>query len=135
MKENTPGVVSNSLLVGAGKSRRLSAIRDKVQPQAITVERQARQFATALRPETQEVLLQAIQLVEQHLAKILNAYPPGKQNTFFKLKYGLKPESIRSLPMQQVFGVLKLNSSNIGQFRRIEKLDFKGKQHPNRTRT
>ncbi len=127
MKENNKVIVSNSLLVGAGKSSRLAAIRDKAQQQSIDINKQPRQFSKQLKLENKAALQHAVNLIEQRMAEILRAYPVGKKNTFFKIKYGIKVDEIRKMSIKQDFHLLQLNSIDIHKFHLIENLDFSGK--------
>lgn len=122
---------SSAVLVGAGKSKRLDALRNKVSlnmdkaPFRVTqksqekIENELSQFAN-------EALEQAKHAIEERISKILNAYPPGKSKTFFKLKYGVDVQMVKRLSLRKVFDILTLNDSEIKYFKKIQHLNIYG---------
>ena len=129
MNENKKNTVNGNVLVGAGKSSRLDAIRKKtVSPNNNTRfdEKQKPRLVTGLNQQTKEALQQAALMMEERMTIIMNGFPAGKKNTFFKLKYGVDSNKINKMAMKQVFSILHLDSSKNRHFRLIEKLDIKG---------
>lgn len=129
MQENKNTSVSGSLLVGANKSSRLAAMRAKamgnVNSQA-PIKKDQKQWTTGLKTEVRNVLEQSEKLIDEKVAVVLNAYPKGKKNTFFKLKYGIKLEKIKMMSRKEVFSLLGLETAKIKQFRLIENMDHNG---------
>ena len=130
MKENNKIPVKSDVLVGAGKSSRLAALSNKVMGQknitALGNNKSQHQFVAGLKPETEKALQQSIKLIEEKITFILNSYPMGKKNTFFKLKHGIDIKKIKEMAMKDVFVLLGLETIKIQQFRLIEGLDSSG---------
>ena len=130
MKENNKVSVDNNVLVGAGKSSRLAALSNKVMGQknitGLSNNKSQHQFVAGLKPETEMALQQSIKLIEEKVTVILNGYPMGKKNTFFKLKHGIDIKKIKQMAMKDVFVLLGLETIKIQQFRLIEGLDSNG---------
>lgn len=131
MTEHKTGRVNEHLLVGVANSSRLAKMREKaglaINKPSLEGKQNKPQFADGLNQQTIDALQQAWALVEEKMADIFNAYPAGKKETFFKLKYGVNSEKIKTMSIKQVFVLLKLDSSIVKNFRLIEKLDSKGK--------
>lgn len=119
-KEKITEAIKSNQLISAGQSSRLAAMSRKVQASTKTLQ----QFNSDVKPDVKTALQQANKLVEQKMGFILNAYPVGKKNSFFKLKYGLSISQINEIEIKKVFTLLKLNAT--GQFKKIEDLDLKG---------
>lgn len=121
---------NSSLLVGVGKSKRLDAIRKKTglakDSNVFSATQNNRQSESDLTQSAKEALKQARLVIEQRMSSILNTYPPGKTNTFFRLKYGVDVKKIYTLPLNTAFDTLKLDASKIQHFKMIENLDFNG---------
>jgi hypothetical protein len=121
---------SNSILVGAGKSKRLDAIRKKVSLGGRNNEfndtQNSQQTDDELTQSAKQALSQARLSVEEKMSSILKAYPPGKANTFFRLKYRIDVQKINTMPLKKVFDLLAIDASNIQHFRMIQNLDYNG---------
>ncbi|NOR72070.1 MAG: hypothetical protein GQ532_20700 [Methylomarinum sp.] len=129
MEENKTTSVRGALLVGTNKSSRLAAMRAKAlgaENLQTPVKKDQKLWATGLKAETKSALEQAEKLVDNKVAVVLSAYPKGKMNTFFKLKYGVKVDEINQMPRKEVFRLLGLETVKIKQFRLIENLDYNG---------
>ena len=118
--------LQSSVLVGVGQSKRLDAMRNKVQNREVSVHSIDKN--ALLQPEIVMVLKQAEHLINQKLQSILRAYPKGKQKTFFKLRYGLAIDKIELLSRKQVFELLKLETVHVKSFRMIQHVNAKGHQ-------
>ena len=133
MKDNKVSVNSN-VLIGAGKSSRLAALNNKAMGQknitGLARNKSRQQFVAGLKPEIEIALQQSIKLIEEKVTVILNSYPMGKKNTFFKLKYGVDLNKIKEMAMKDVFILLGLETLKIQQFRLIECLDSNGNNVP-----
>lgn len=92
MKENNK-VSTSHLLVGSGKSSRLSAMRNKALLPKNRVEldgNKTRQPFVAGLNQQQTIALQKTSIaIEQRMTQILGSYPAGKKKTFFTLKFGV----------------------------------------------
>ena len=130
MKENHKVPVNSNVLISAGKSSRLAALSNKVMGQknitGLGNNKSQHQFVAGLKPETEIALQQSIKLIEEKVTVILNSYPMGKKNTFFKLSHGVDIEKIKQMAMKDVFILLGLETTKIQQFRLIESLDSSG---------
>lgn len=117
--------------MAAGKSSRLDAIRKKAGLQIAGTDLQKKPkhkpFAAGLNQVTKEALQQAELMIETAIESILKAYPVGKQNTFFKLKYGVNIDNIKGLLIKDIFKKLGLNVHKIKNFNLIASLYLDGK--------
>jgi len=123
--ENSP------LLVAAGKSSRLEAIKQKAGLKGATtnVDKKLKKsvFILGLNPVTRDALQQATVMVDERMESIINGYPDGKKNTFFKLKYGVKVDKVKGLLIADIFKLLILDANSIKHYALIEKLYLDGK--------
>ena len=130
MKETIKAPVNSNVLVGTGKSSRLAALTNKALGQknitGLGDSRSQHQFVAGLKPETEMALQKSIKLIEEKVTVILNGYPMGKKNKFFKLKHGVDINKIKEMAMKDLFVLLSLETTKIQQFRLIESLDSSG---------
>jgi hypothetical protein len=131
MNENNKVSAASHLLVGSGKSSRLSAMRNKALLPKNRVElddNKIRQSFVAGLNQQQTVALQKTSItIEERMALIMGDFPSGKKKTFFKLKFGVNAEKIEVMAIKDIFALLTLDSAKIQHFRLIENLDVKGK--------
>lgn len=131
MNNLTKSNENSHLLVAVGKSSRLDAIRKKADLVAdpVVVNKKHKPFAqvSGLNQQSKEALQQAVTMIEYKMNSILATYPAGKKKTFFKLRYGVNPEQVDTLPLQEVFKLLKLDGSGIKYFPLIEKICSDGR--------
>jgi len=122
---------NSHLLVAAGKSSRLDAIRKKAGLQiaetALQKKPKPKPFATGLNQVTKQALQQAELKIETTIESIVKSYPAGKQKTFFKLKYGVNIDNIKGLLIKDIFKKLALDTYEIKHFNLIENLYLDGK--------
>lgn len=120
--------ISDSLLVGSGKSKRLDAIRNKARGVVSPIDKKQNQqsMKVGLNQNTTEALQQAEALIDETMQQLMNTYPAGKRNSFFKLKYGVNAEKIKQMSRKQVFTLLKLDNKKVRNFCLIENLDCSG---------
>lgn len=94
------------LLVGLGKSKRLAAMRLskelKVDIKPIKSKVNLNQNEMAVR--------QARELITQKIAEIKAAYPQGRQNKLFALRYGTE-DKLNQLSLRQLFTLLKITEN------------------------
>ena len=130
MKETEKVTVNNNLLVGTGKSSRLAAMRKKSglanNNTSLDEKQNRQQLVTGLNQQTKDALQQAGIEIEERITLIMNGFPAGKKNTFFKLKYGVDIGKIKVMAMKQVFTLLNLDIKQNRHFRLIENLDVNG---------
>ena len=130
MKETEKANVNNNLLVGAGKSSRLVAMRKKagiaINNTGLDEKQNRQQFVTGLNQQTKDALQLAGIGIEERITLIMNGFPAGKKNTFFKLKYGVDVGKVQEMAMKQVFALLNLDIKQNRHFRLIENLDVNG---------
>ncbi len=122
---------TSHLLVAAGKSSRLDAIRKKAESQIAGTndnkKSKPQSFVTGVDQITKEALQQAQLIIETKIDSIINAYPTGKKNTFFKLKYAVSVDKLQQMLLDDIFKKLELDSKSIKNYRLIEKLYLDGK--------
>lgn len=130
--KTTPANNENShLLVARGKSSRLDAIRKKAglagKPTDLEEKQSQLVIGKGLNQATKEALQQASVLIEDKLNTLMAAYPTGKKNAFFKIKYGVEIEKVKEMSVQDIFKLLKLENKKIKHFLMIENLYLNGK--------
>ncbi len=122
---------SSQLLVSAGKSSRLDAIRKKAGQQIEGAEVNAKAkhqpFVLGLNQQTKDALQQANDNVDKRMESILNGYPAGKKNTFFKLKYGVGTDKVKTMLIKDIFKLLEISSKQLTYYPLIENMDLSGK--------
>jgi len=131
MKENNKVSAASHLLVGSGKSSRLSAMRNKALQPKNRVEldgNKTRQPIIAGLNQQQTLALQKTSIaIDERMTLMMSSYPAGKKKTFFKLKIGVNAEKIKVMAIKDIFILLNLDSAKIQHFRLIENLDLTGK--------
>ncbi len=123
VNENKP------LLVAAGKSSRLDAIRKKaglLVDQQLELDKNQQVLIPGLKQSTKESLQQANSIIDERIATIMAGYSSGKENTFFKIKYGDYPDKIKKKRVVEAFKLLALDSKVIKHFQLIEALYLDG---------
>jgi hypothetical protein len=96
------------LLVGLGKSKRLAAMR---LSKALKVDIKPIKFRVKPNLNQNEVAVrQARELITQKIAEIKAAYPQGRQNKLFALRYGTE-DKLNQLSLRQLFTLLKITES------------------------
>lgn len=131
MKQTTVKSESSQLLVAAGKSSRLDAIRKKTGLQSAETELSKKIkpqiFASGLSQQTKEAIQQAGNMLEERMNSILNGYPAGKKNTFFKIKYGVGTAKVKNMLIKDIFKLLEMDSQQLKYYQLIENLYLSGK--------
>jgi hypothetical protein len=131
LNEESVIISENTLLVPLVKSKKLAAIRKQSQAQQ-TLEKNPVQNAeiptSGQNIEISGLLKAAREQIDARINEIMAAYPPGKKNKMFSLRYG-SPESIKLMAMKAIFSHLGLVKPK--KFALIESLDYFG----NDTRT
>ncbi len=121
----------DELLVALGKSSRLDAFRQKsglpINQAGKVKAYNLHTKAVGLDQQIKEALHQAKTIIEERVDSILNVYPEGKKNTFFKIKYGVDTDKIKGMSMRDVFNLLELDDKRIKHFLMIETLCLSGK--------
>lgn len=129
MKERNRAIVKQRVLVSAGKSSRLAELSNKAGSQKNLIflgNNRQRQFKDCLKPESEIALQQAIKLIEERIAFILESYPIGKKNSLFELRYGVKLDKIELMAVKTVFSLLNLEKTNVRQFALIGNFNSNG---------
>jgi len=131
MKQTTVKSESSQLIVSAGKSSRLDAIRKKAGLQIAGTELPKKTnspiLASGLPQQTKVALQQAGILFEERIASILNEYPAGKKKTFFKIKYGVSVAKIKTMLIKDIFKRLEMDKQQLKHYQLIENLYLSGK--------
>ena len=121
--------VSSATVVNLGKSSRLQAMRDK----AVVAETRAQPGPPANRIDDSGLspeLLLARRMIDQRLAEIWAKLPAGKQNSLFKLRYGVDLEQVRNLPIKRLVKLLQIQEpamQNLAAYmKRMGDLNYNG---------
>jgi hypothetical protein len=76
--------------------------------------------------EAAKELLRARQIIDDEIARIMSAYPEGRKNSLFKLRFGTL-EEIRAMEVRAIFKLLKLDCRR-ANLNRLQKIDYFGKK-------
>jgi hypothetical protein len=85
-------------------------------------------LVSGLNQQTKDALQQANKLFEEKLSFILNKYPAGKKNTFFKIKYGMPVTKVEKILLKDIFKLLAIDTQQIKHYQLIESMYLSGKQ-------
>ncbi len=107
----------NTAIVHLGNSKRLQAMRQKALGQHIKPQEK-------LKTDAQDDLQTARKLIHQRLAEITRHYPAAKQNSYFKIRYGITLDTLKKLSLAEIFKKLEINASLP---EKISKLDYNGR--------
>lgn len=77
-------------------------------------------------------LILARQIIDRRLAEIRAGLPAGKQNSLFKLRYGVDFDEVRNLSIKRVVMLLQIQGSAmqnlVAHMKRIGDLNYNGEQ-------
>jgi len=131
MEDTNKGIVSGQLLVAAGKSGRLDALRKKsglpVNQLGSAKKQNEHSFSDDLDLQTKKALHQAKRVFQETINSIMEAYPAGRKNRFFKIKYGSDAGKVKDMLIKDIFLLLELDGNKIKHFQMIENLHLNGK--------
>ncbi len=131
MEDTNRGIVSEQILVATGKSSRLDALRKKsgqpVNPLGATKKQNQHPFVDDLDQQTKEALHQAKRVFEETMNSIMDAYPAGKKNAFFKIKYGADAGKVKDMLVKDIFKLFELDAKKIKNFQMVDNLRLNGK--------
>lgn len=119
--------VNGVILVAGGKSSRLQQMREKSQtPQTpspvIEPTLPTNHHPTQLPP----ALRLAREKIDHRLAQILNHLPAGKQQSLFRIRYGVDLEQLKQLPIKRILTLLQIQSDKLNDIKHIGDLDYDG---------
>ncbi|NOS87570.1 MAG: hypothetical protein HOP34_03345 [Methylococcaceae bacterium] len=114
-------VSESPLLVPLAKSKKLAALRHSSQPP--DVQKPAPSPRVPHGRGLHDSMAAAKIQVDARIAEIIAAYPQGKQQKLFALRYGT-PESLRQMPFAAVFARLQI--AKPAQFSHIAHLNYWG---------
>ncbi len=124
---------TSSTLLASGKSSRLREMRNKnLNLLASTITNEQKPAQINLKDKIQPELLLAQQLIDQQLATILAGLPAGKQQSLFKIRYGMDLDTLKQQPIHQIVKLLNIQhpqlSSPRGAMKNILQLTYIGQQ-------
>ncbi len=127
MNKQSPNVSEISInLLSEGKSQRLQAMLKKNR--AVHIE------STSVTPEPgnlsrseQALLAEVKRVIDDHLAQVLEKFPPSKRDSLFKIRFGMSRAEMYQLPLKQMVARLKIQESRLPDFKRIADLDYNGR--------
>lgn len=115
-----------SLLVPLAKSKKLAAIRGRLQVPQMLDKSPVQTDETSslgLKKEVNGLLKEARELIDAKIDEILASYPTGKKNKMFALRYGT-PETIKQMKIKAIFSRLAIVKAK--KFALIERLNYFG---------
>lgn len=119
-------VSESSMLVPLAKSKKLSAIRGRLQALQ-TLEKSPVQTdeppSLGLNKEVNSLLKEARKLINAKIDEIMTSYPAGKKNKMFALRYG-SPETIKQMKIKAIFTRLAIVKEK--KFALVESLNYFG---------
>jgi len=114
-----------SLLVPAGKSKKLAAMRSKVQATAAPVVQPTTPvIITELSREAAAELKIAQRLIDETCAGIMSRFPQGKQRRLFNIRFGSEG-ALKTMTIQAAFKTLGIDQQRV-KMRLIAGLDYYG---------
>ncbi len=130
MGQDSKPVSSSQVLVGSGKSRRLSAMAESVQAKKVLQKQSAQLDKSGLmdgiKPGVQQALIEAQHIIGDRIETIMSVYPQNKKNSLFKLRFGVTVDQLFQLKINQIFQILKLDVHQLKSYRLVENLDLSG---------
>lgn len=101
---------SQGLLLSEGKSKRLTAMRNKIRPTPATshLPFATQEIIPGLSKEVATQLEEARKAINNKIIDIMNRYPPGKKHKMFAIKYGAI-DKIPTLSIKQAFMLLGIH--------------------------
>lgn len=117
-------VTEHRVLVAPGQSKKLAAIRQKLQP-AAQMPAPPSPAAFGLNPDAAKELGKARTLIDDRLKQILGAYPEGKKNSLFKIRYGCSVEQLKAGSIKAAFKKLEIDTPTV-DMKSIADLNFDG---------
>ena len=119
-------ISESTLLVPLAKSKKLAAIRKKLQSLQ-TIEKNPVESdevpSSGRNKEVNGLLKEAQKQIIAKIDEIMASYPPAMKNKMFTLRYG-SPESIKQRNMKAIFTLLNIVKTK--KFALIESLDYFG---------
>lgn len=124
---------TSSTLLANGKSSRLREMRNKnLNLSAPAISNDQKPAPANLKDQIQPELLLAQQLINQQLAEILAGLPVGKQQSLFKIRYGMDLDALKQQPIHHIVKLLKIRHPQLlspgGVMKNILKLTYNGQQ-------
>lgn len=114
-----------SLLVPVGKSKKLAAMRSKVQAAvAAVVQPTAPAISVELSREAAAELKIAQRLIDETCAGIMSCFPQGKQRRLFNIRFG-SDDALKTMTIQTAFKTLGIDHHRV-KMRLIAGLDYYG---------
>ena len=114
-----------SLLVPVGKSKKLAAMRSKVQAVVAPVVQPAnRAMNSDLSREAAAELKIAQRLIDETCAEIMSRFPQGKQRSLFNIRFG-SDDALKAMGIQTAFKTLGIDHHRV-KMRLIVGLDYYG---------
>jgi len=114
-----------SLLVPVGKSKKLAAMRSKVQAIAAPVVQPANLNISAdLSRESAAELKIAQRLIDETCAGIMSRFPQGKQRRLFNIRFGSE-DALKTMTIQTAFKTLGIDYHRV-KMRLVAGLDYYG---------
>jgi len=115
-----------SLLVPVGKSKKLAAMRSKIQTAAAApvVQPANRAMNSDLSREAAAELNIAQRLIDETCAEIMSRFPQGKQRSLFNIRFGSE-DALKTMTIQTAFKTLGINQQSV-KMRLIAGLDYYG---------
>ncbi len=115
-----------SLLVPVGKSKKLAAMRSKIQTAAAApvVQPANRAMNSDLSREAAAELKIAQRLIDETCAEIMSCFPQGKQRSLFNIRFGSE-DALKAMGIQTAFKTLGIDHHRV-KMRLIAGLDYYG---------
>lgn len=113
------------LIVAPGKSKKLAAMANKLQPVVVEdLPLPDTDALSGLKPEIAKELAQARKLIIDSINAIMDSYPAGKRKRLFSFRFG-SVDAIKAMNIKAAFKVLGIDNNRVNM-RLIAGLDFYG---------
>ena len=119
-------VNERELIVAPGKSKKLAAMANKLQPVVLVEDLPLPETdaVSALKPEIARELTLARKIIIDSINAIMDSYPAGKRNKLFSVRFG-SVDAIKAMNIKAAFKVLGIDHKRVNM-RLIAGLDFYG---------
>lgn len=128
MDRQKVSVTERGLLLAHGQSKKLAAIRKKVQPLASIedVLLPEKESFAGLKPELAAELKSARKIIDDRINEIISSFPAGKKNKLFSFRFG-SIDAIKSMSIKAAFKKLGIDDNSV-KMTLIAEMDYHGNQ-------
>lgn len=113
-------------LLREGKSTRLQKMREQALGEKNRVFTADADIADRIHSSADPQWLACRRLIDRRLADIFASLPAGKQQSLFRIRYGMAPGQLLKMPIRDIMAVLKLDQDTVSM-KRMADVDYNGR--------